>query len=159
MNFLEQDLEEIIFTTDCDELCDRGLYDTGQLFRQVKIGNYGIADLISFHRPYYNSSGERENGTIRIYELKRNLIDINAFLQAVRYARGIQRRIEKKKHYPYNIEIVLIGKKMDKKSPFCFLPELITADSFYLTYYTYNYEADGIKFHNETNYCMSNEGF
>lgn len=159
MKFLEQDLEEIIFTTDFNELCDRGLYDTGKLMRQVKIGNYGIADLISFHRPYYNSDGYRESGTIRIYELKRDLIDINAFLQTVRYARGIQRYIEKHNHYSYNIEIVLIGKKIDKKSSFCFLPELITADNFYLTYFTYRYEADGIKFINETNYCLSNEGF
>ena len=160
MNFLEQDLEEIIYTGDFEELEERGIYIPGILRRQVKIGNYGIADLISIIRPYYNSDGYREKGTIIIYELKRKKIDVNAFLQALRYAKGIKRYLEKKGYeYRYNLEIVLIGKEIDTVSPFCFLPDFIEQDDFHLSMYTYSYDIDGIQFKNESGYRLAEEGF
>ena len=53
MNFLEKDLEEIIYNTDKEMLTERGLpYHPFETFkRQLKIGNYGIADLVSFKKP------------------------------------------------------------------------------------------------------------
>ena len=54
MKFLENDLEEIIYTSGRDVLEQRGLTINGKLLRQVKIGNYGIADLIEFQRPFYD---------------------------------------------------------------------------------------------------------
>ena len=47
MSFLEKDLEDIIFETDNDLLFEHGLFIDGQKKRQVRIGNYGIADLIT----------------------------------------------------------------------------------------------------------------
>lgn len=46
-DFLEKTLEDIIFETSNDDLKERGLWICGNKKRQVKIGNYGIADLIT----------------------------------------------------------------------------------------------------------------
>ena len=45
MTFLEKDLEQIIFETPKEKLQEKGLVIKGKLLRQIKIGNYGIADL------------------------------------------------------------------------------------------------------------------
>lgn len=45
--FFEKTLEDIIFNTDNELLCEHGLLISGKKLRQVKIGNYGIADLIT----------------------------------------------------------------------------------------------------------------
>ena len=53
MKFLEKDLEQIIFESGRDSLRERGLSISGKLLRQLRIGNYGIADLVEFVRPQY----------------------------------------------------------------------------------------------------------
>jgi hypothetical protein len=76
MKFLEKDLEQIIWDADKEILSERGLNLDGKLKRQLKIGNYGIADLIHFKRPvsYYDKQENKrfnvENGLIEIIELK-----------------------------------------------------------------------------------------
>jgi hypothetical protein len=178
MNFLEKDLEQIIYEADKELLAEKGLRVNGKLLRQVRIGNYGIADLVSIERPYYHTHFEFHcKGTITIYELKKENISVSAFLQAVGYVKGIMRWMEQ---HPKNIEIistsnydiniVLIGKSIDKKSEFLYLADLLNTDnlgdnslldSFNLSLemFIYDYDFNGINFTKIENYKLMNEGF
>ena len=81
MKFLEKDLEDIIFEAPREELAKRGLHIEGKMYRQLRIGNYGIADLVTIQRPimipdgknYYDFDVQVEcdddTGEIMIYEL------------------------------------------------------------------------------------------
>jgi hypothetical protein len=178
MNFLEKDLEQIIYEADKELLAEKGLRVNGKLLRQVRIGNYGIADLVSIERPYYHTYFKNHcKGTITIYELKKENISVSAFLQAVGYVKGIMRWMEQ---HPKNIEIistsnydiniVLIGKSIDKKSEFLYLADLLNTDnlgdnslldSFNLSLemFIYDYDFNGINFTKIENYKLMNEGF
>jgi hypothetical protein len=178
MNFLEKDLEQIIYEADKELLAEKGLRVNGKLLRQVRIGNYGIADLVSIERIYYHTYFDRHfKGTITIYELKKDNISVSAFIQAIGYAKGILRWMEQ---HPknleivspenYNINIVLIGKSIDKKSEFLYLADLLNTDnlgdnslldSFNLSLemFTYDYDFNGINFTKIENYKLMNEGF
>ena len=70
----------------------------------------------------------------------------------------------------YNINIVLIGKSIDKKSEFLYLADLLNTDnlgdnslldSFNLSLemFTYDYDFNGINFTKIENYKLMNEGF
>lgn len=168
MRFLEQDLEEIIYTADRAELSDRGLGIEGKLYRQVKIGNYGIADLISIERiPAYAPDGAYEEDgrlIVTIYELKKEKISVSTFLQALRYARGVERYFNFKGYnFDFELKISLIGKKLDTESSFCYLPEFMkeaeSGNWGTLELITYNYGIAGISFNNHRGFCLINEGF
>jgi hypothetical protein len=92
MDFLEKNLEQIIYESDTDILSERGLVIYGKLIRQVQIGGYGIADLIEYERPRFDKSvGRIIKGHINILELKKNYVDCGTFLQAIKYLKGISR--------------------------------------------------------------------
>ena len=86
MKFLEKELEQIIWESDKAQLENRGLSLYGTLYRQKPIGNYGIADIIQVEKAY---SKNKPYLIIDVLELKQEKIGISAFLQAVRYAKGI----------------------------------------------------------------------
>jgi hypothetical protein len=171
MEFLEKDLEEIIFNAKNSDLYERGLYMPLKKKRQFKIGNYGIADIITFERPYFHSEYKcKMKGTITIFEFKKDVINISAFLQAIRYLRGIKSYLEKRGlEENYNYKIVLIGRNLDLNSSFSYLPDLISNDieetdlssvsKFNLELFTYSYDLDGLKFRQEFNYKLTKEGF
>lgn len=87
MDFLEKDLEDIIYDSlinDYDCLIERGFHNSFEYsyeeqnlrgFRQLKIGNYGIADIVTVSKLY-----DMQNGkllpylNIDIYELKKDEI-------------------------------------------------------------------------------------
>jgi hypothetical protein len=50
MDFLEKDLEDIIFDSPNEELRKRGLNIWGKKKRQLNIGNYGRADIITYDK-------------------------------------------------------------------------------------------------------------
>lgn len=170
MNFLEKDLEEIIFTASKEELEKRGLYVGGKFLRQKRIGNYGIADLIEIREPYYHPFIKNIcKGEISIYELKQDKIGISAFLQALRYLKGVKRFLTKRnKDHLFNYNIVLIGKSIDLNSSFCYLSDFTESQfeltqfdspSFVLRNYLYEYKIDGIYFNEVPIYNLINEGF
>jgi hypothetical protein len=170
MSFIEKDLEEIIYTSGRDVLEERGLLIEGELRRQVKIGNYGIADLISITKPFYyigrNGQHELQMGCITIYELKKEKIGISAFLQVLSYVKGIQSYLEKRqKQHLFYTSIVLVGKSIDTSGTFCYIPdifELSSSNSFdygTINFYTYNYQIDGLYFKSEKNYDIVKQGF
>lgn len=55
MTFLERDLEDIIFNASVDVLNDRGLHSfrhNAHTYKQLQIGNYGIADIVQVRKSY-----------------------------------------------------------------------------------------------------------
>lgn len=173
MKFLEKDLEEIIWEAaknNADALSDRNLHISGILYRQLKIGNYGRADLVEIIRPRFNPYSQCfERGLITVYELKQGKVSVSSFFQAIRYLRGIQRYIEK--YYEDQLEMFdfgmrLIGSEFDRESDICFLPEIIHGSNdmldnynFKVEIYLYNYRLDGIHFDDVSGYLLTNEGF
>jgi len=165
MNFLEKDLEEIIYGADRELLDKKGLRIEGKLFRQLRIGNYGVADLVSVRRisPDTIRSGEL---LITVYGLKKDKIGTSAFLQAVGCAKGIDRYLSKRGIFS-TIQIVLIGNEIDLNSTLCYLPDLLDTPghlfplctSPFLVNYTYSYGINGIEFHVEERHELTNEGF
>jgi hypothetical protein len=157
MNFLEKNLEDIIFNTPNELLQERGLSINGQKKRQIKIGDYGIADVISFYldRVVNYDSSYVIYLHIEIYELKQNKIDYNALKQVVRYRKGIEHYFKKRGgNIQTSISIKLIGNEIDK-SDFVYLIDYVDN----LSCYTYSYDFNGINFKLENNYTLINPGF
>lgn len=168
--FLEKDLEDIIYNSDREELFDRGLNIYGKMFRQLRIGNYGIADLVCVDRiEAKNKSDDDVDLVIKVIELKRDLIDVNTFLQAVRYVSGISSYINKRKpNLKVNYVINLVGLRTDKTGDFCFITDMFVQNHrsalsknnvISLSIITYDITLDGIFFNRDGGYKLSNEGF
>lgn len=161
MKFLEKDLEQIIFETPGRYLADRGFcYVSPIRKRQLRIGNYGILDMISVNRiSEYGNFLE-----ISIFELKKEVINIQTFLQATRYLRGIQRYMESRGNENHSYKIVLAGSVVSDEV--VYIPELFQNDTLCtygrvhsLEIYTYDYAFDGIRFTEHTGYRLKDEGF
>lgn len=150
MTFLEKDLEEIIYNTKNELLQIRGLWIEGKKFRQLKIGNYGISDVITVNRNY-----EINRLSITIYELKKDAIGVSTFMQAVRYAKGIHSWLRKHKSFEYDLRFALVGKYIDFNTDLVYLPDIYEN----IELYTYEYEFDGIHFKPHRMYTLTNEGF
>lgn len=168
MYLLERDLEEIIFNTDAKELANKGLHINGKLYRQLKIGNHGTADLICVSRDRYpiglNPMTYIPTLCISIIELKKDKIGISAFLQAVGYVKGISEYLKYRNFSnPIEFKIILIGKQIDINSTFCYLSEFIPSvnefEKSFLDIYTYDYNINGVKFELQEIFDMNNNGF
>lgn len=160
MKFLECDLEEIIFNTRNELLIDRGLSITGKKRRQLRIGNYGIADIVTLER----CSGQI---LITVFELKKEEIGISAFLQASGYVKGIKSYLDKRglfKDLDLYFRIVLIGKTLKTQSAYSYLCDILpdldcVFGNKFLYNYSYSYDFDGIVFEEESGYKLKKEGF
>lgn len=152
LNFLEKDLEDIIFETDNNILKNRGLSIRGYKFRQVNMGLYGVADIININKSYFDTNGLETLPflKINIIELKKDAVDINTFFQSIKYARYLQLYFEKR-DIDIRIEFTLIGKYIDTKNEFCYLSSVFDNVKFY----TYKYQHDGIYFHYRCGYQIS----
>lgn len=171
MEFLEKDLEQIIYESGSEQLLEKGLYVYGKRKRQLKIGNYGVADMVTIVRPNYNFTfKEAYKGIITVYEFKKDKVSVSTFLQAIRYLKGIQRYLESRgKMELYNYQIVLVGREMDLSSSFSYLTDMISSNlyevgindenKFSLDVYTYKYKIDGLEFEREADYKLIEEGF
>ena len=174
MEFLEKDLEDIIFDTDNDKLQDRGLNIIGFKKRQLRIGKYGVADLVTFSSSINRDDYEKSKGEkitpylhITVYELKKDKVGVNAFMQAVGYIKGIQRYLEKR-DFKFKVcySIALIGRTIEFSTGFSYLPDVCNYDrvefdySEFLTIYTYSYNAlNGVEFNDKSGYKLIDEGF
>jgi hypothetical protein len=171
MTFLEKDLEDIIFNATYDQLSKRNLFIHGKKIRQLKIGNYGIADMVTIEKPYYHTGFETHcKGLITIYELKKDNINFNTFQQIVKYAKGIQSYLEHRGLEDYfDIQMVTIGKNIDISTGFTFLCDLLNVyidettinecSKIGFSAYTYKYDIDGLSFKRIKGYKLTNEGF
>lgn len=163
MKFLEKDLEDIIWESDNEKLQEKGLCIEGKKIRQLKIGNYGISDIISVFR-VPNDGFDESHINITIYELKKEKAGISAFLQAVRYCKGIKLYVERRKpNLKVKYNIVLCAKEIDTNSDYIFLTDLIYSDECgfinSVTNYSFKYGLDGMVFKEENNYELSNNKF
>ena len=170
MDFIERDLEDIIFNTDPNLLEDRGLsllFDA-HTYRQLQIGEYGIADIVQFKiskDPYFDGKDYKFHNVVqlKVIELKKDEINLSTFMQALSYAKGLesfyQRRYRKMKAYcKLEVSIVLIGKKINMKDNFVYLVDFLDNPKFELDLYTYSYDFDGISFNYKSGYKLTNEG-
>ncbi len=141
MNFLEKDLEILIFeaskTLDGrEQLRKRGLdFIFNPLHRQVDLGAYGILDLLQVQ---YETFGKQPKISIDVIELKKDEINVETFLQAIRYCTGIREYIKSRyDDADISFNIHLIGKVLETKSNFCFLTDWIDYQGFDLIFYEY----------------------
>lgn len=153
MDFLEKDLEDILYNSPQKQIRHRGLYffSYNKIFRQVNLGNYGISDLITFKR-----WGIHDN-LFTIYELKNKTLDASAFWQLVRYMKGFKHLLTQSNFNIKNYKLrgVMIGRTLDTKSDFCYFPTVCPS----ITYVTYDYKVDGINFNvGDDSYCLINPG-
>jgi hypothetical protein len=169
MKFLEKDLEEIIYNQlkskeGCKALLGKGLMCSvaDKTFRQLRIGNYGITDIVNYYKPIVITDGEHSeiesNHYVNVIELKKDSVSLSAFIQGVRYCKGIKRFFNKK-GYNLHLSLTLIGSKVDMGSDIIYLPDLIDSVDFDVQLYTYSYEIDGLKFEEHRGYKLINEGF
>jgi len=159
MNVLEKEIEEIVFQSENYLLAERGLDLHNHKMQQVNFGSYGIADMICWNR---RDTFEGKMLCFQVVELKKDLIDVNTLMQASKYAKAINENVSKFNldRTAIDIEIILIGKKIQTNGDFVFLADFIDNLSIYI------YEIDlikGIKFnqlngwhHNNPNGVSSN---
>jgi hypothetical protein len=173
MKFLEKDLEQIIMSASNEMLRKRGLHVYGTRKNQVRIGNYGIADIIELQRPSWDNDMKiYHKGVINVIELKKENISVSSFFQAINYLHGIKRFIEIKKphlQHLFNYRITLIGKNIDSNSSICYLPDIIDSNTdcihednenkLAMDIFTYDYTLNGLEFKSEYGYKLKNEGF
>lgn len=164
MNFLEKDLEEIIFNTSREVLKERGLPIYGKMKRQLNLGKFGICDLITIDRQE-NTTPWSNGFKITLYELKKDKIGISSFLQVLAYAKGIKLYLEDfRQIYDFDIDVVLIGKEVDTTGSFCYIPELFHQDgsgNLYgqignIRFYTYKFDINGFSFEEKYGYSLEN---
>lgn len=162
MKFLEKDLEQIIYETPNEILRRRGLWISGQKKRQLNLGGYGRADIITLHRERGFCYSQM---VYSIYELKKDCISVSSFFQALRYAKGIKRYLKTRYGNEHDMSnsmtfnITLIAPEIDLKSDVCHLPDVFNFLDGVFKLYTYKYDVDGITFHHVGDYNASNEGF
>lgn len=139
MDFLEKDLEDILYESDQAAIRKRGMpnFKYSSIFRQVRLGAYGIADLITY------SKGEKGQHLIKVYELKNKVLNAAAFWQTVRYVKAIKHFWAKNINATETTVLgVMIGRTVDLSGELCYLPT-INSDIFM---YTYDYALEGISF-------------
>lgn len=170
MNFLEKDLENIIWESDNAKLQQKNLNIEGKKFRQLRIGNYGILDLLTVEKKYYPCFGQNAvipYLNITVYELKKEKVGVSTLLQAVRYVKGIKSYLEEKKpDIEFKLHITLCAKEVDIHSSFIFLLDLIDEEIDVpngklnsVSAYSFDYGIDGINFINHCGYDLINKGF
>lgn len=170
MEFLEKDLEDIIYnallsTNGASKLNKKGLESFYQkpyvLKRQLKIGNYGVCDLITLDRRVVHKNEVIENGTLTLYELKKGEINNSTLIQSLRYIRGIINYLSKRNSLKgYNINIVLIGRSINM-GDWIYSSLLYGTSKIQVETYKYSYGLDGLEFDyvNLCNYKLTHEGF
>jgi hypothetical protein len=179
MDFLEKDLEQIIWEANDSELNNKGMCFKGKRYRQLRIGNYGVADIVTvFKKTNMGIDFLTGNNTvidnyliITIYELKKDKVGISAFLQALGYIKGIDRYLKKRGFSEYIFRITLVGRTIDNSGSFCYLPDLIgfTIPDYSsleskgliqsIDFYTYSYKINGLKFSKQYGLNLIEEGF
>lgn len=165
MDFYESDLEDIIWdclktTEGVSKLTERGLdaERPTKLFRQLKIGNYGVADIVTVEKRIELHKGKFSSKLyITVYELKRNDVNLESLVQIFRYIKGIDKYLEKRgwNYRDYEISGILIGKSVNNDDWVYMLEHI---KDIYI--YTYRYTVDGIDFSwNEKRYFLIDQGF
>ena len=162
MDFLEKDLEQIIFETDNETLFKKGLCIDGVKKRQLRIGEYGIADVVTFIRA---NDFNGKHLIINVLELKQKQINVGTLLQAIRYVKGIDRYLQKRDvTFEYKFEITLVAKTIELNSSLVYLFDyfncgLDVTEKLNISAYTYSIDINGLQFKKIEEYSLTKEGF
>ncbi len=157
MNILEKEIEDIIFDNanyNSHELSKRGLLLHSKMthLRQVDLGSYGRADIVGFL--VCPKDGGMRRILVHILEIKKDQINLETLLQAIRYARGIQRLCARLKDTDIEFTISLVGKSIDCRNDFVYAADLFPNVNFY-TYAVDLYA--GVQFKKEYGFFTTNE--
>lgn len=157
MDFLEKDLEDIIYEASQTKegrnfLMERNLpiQSHGKMYRQVRLGSYGVADLIDISMDSVIDKCDRSLSLhVEIIELKKDLIDYKALGQSCRYFRAVKDManlmLDNERFDEYDFHISLIGSGIDNSDNDSFL-FLYNEISDFADIFTYKYKMDGIFF-------------
>lgn len=156
MEFKEQTLEDIIWENIQTPggrklLKERGLDVSGYFYRQLELGNYGRADLVSV-----DYDKKKKKVVITIYELKKKKIGEDALMQACRYLTALQRHgfDDDSCKCKFEYRIRLIGDSIQRGDDFVYLYNALS----FVDIYTYNYKINGIFFDFVShNWCRTEE--
>lgn len=167
MKFLERDLEEIIFNTPNSTLQSIGLDINGTKKRQLRIGNYGISDIVTLHKEYdlklkYSETTgkltEVANPIINltVYELKKENISLSAFAQSVKYLKGIKTYLEDYRgFYDVKFRSVVIGKNIPEDSSIIYAGDIFEN----IDIYQYSLNINGLVFEKLELLNIKNTGY
>lgn len=122
-------------------------YQSYILKRQPKLGNYGIADIISI----VSNCNEIH---IDLIELKNVTISIDALVQAHRYVTGLKTFVhDHYKNFSLTINSYIFGPDINK-GDWIYLLDNCTTEVYTFKMHTF----EGIKFKREHNYSLTNKG-
>lgn len=160
MKFLEKNLEDILWETEKSLLYLRGIdefvYNQNvktKYLRQKRIGNYGICDILKIEFI------SKHTIQFTVFELKKDIVNIGTFLQAIKYVKGIKRYFEfTNRNYEINFDICLIGNSIDFTIEFIYLTDILKY-GINLSIYKYEYSFDGLFFKKIKGYKLAEEGF
>lgn len=153
MKILEKDLKKIIWESENKELRERGFPIAwgAKRLQDLKIGNYGTADMIFSDRVDGNLN-------ISILVFKEGKIGISAFLEAIRLQKGINQFLNRRKglqQKQVQIYLLLIGSEIDTSGSFCYLPDIY----YNIGVYLYSLDINGLSFNRSNGHKLNNEGF
>lgn len=171
MDFYESDLEDILWSClkskrGIEVLNERGLeighVNPSLLFRQLRIGKYGIADIVTVKRKLHKlDSGEHiPLVTVTVFELKKEKINLNSLVQIFRYIKGIERYLQIRGTGSCSVKIkgVLIGKTMNLNGEWLLMSQYLGQ---LVEFYSYDYTIHGMEFNrfDVSNVALIDEGF
>lgn len=141
MEILERTLEDIIFQNSQNKkgreyLAQKGLLVPGKLYRQVELDGYGRLDLLSI----LLLNGDLH---ITIYELKREKVGMQTFIQSCRYMEALKNIVTFNTNKKAQFKIVLIGNGIKEDDGFAMLYNYLD----FVTVVLYDYDMSGINFH------------
>ena len=123
-------------------------------FRQINLGPYGIADLMTME--YGQASGpsddKRNYLDVNIIELKAEGVGPETYLQVARYASGVRhffRSFVNLSRTEIRINVYLVGKYTSMKPIDC----IPIGDVNYVSVYTYNISNDNIFLYKHEKFC------
>jgi len=156
MKFLEKDLEDVVMSLNQEQMKSVGLDfllndPNYKKIRQLKIGNYGISDIVYVAKVNLFKRGSFLD--IHVVELKKDVISMSAFIQLNRYMVGISEYLTKR-GIEHVIQGVLIGNDFGHNQDFCYVTNFSE-----IKFYTYNYEWNGISFNHRQGFVLIDEGF
>jgi hypothetical protein len=110
--------------------------DSITVFRQLKIGKYGIADIVTINKDYdCYESDKKIVVNITVYELKKRSISCKSFAQGLRYMSAIIRYIRilnigRNSKFFFNFKVVSVGRSFDAFGSKYFLEYDFDQDSY-----------------------------
>lgn len=160
MNILEKEIEDLIWhgiNHDKSSLTRKGLFVSSDMIyrRQFDLGSYGISDLLGYSIRHKREGRRRVD--VHLLEIKKDDVNIQTLLQALRYCKGIERILKERLNgIDLNIRISLIGRRIEKDSDFIFMPDFFKGLELYTYHLDFNH---GISFKPHSHYSQVDEKF